>query len=266
MSTSTLLWLQLGTPFMYFGMWFALFLVSWFFSTRTSSRNNNNNNNKNNNSENNSSIRLSLMNRLLDHNHNAGAAADDDVGNDNDGDDDDDKYDLLDQQQNEDGGAGVDNSRQHSNKTQLKQLCRRFRFLRALELLMLFSYEILTEQALQLVNCIHVGECGRVLAEYPDLSCPHSSSYLPLLIVAILILVYSVAFPAALFWFLRKNNVHVHNSDAGAEWAAKESKSETIVMEAKFGVFYGQFKPQFWWWEIQVSFLFFSFFFKKKKK
>eukprot|EP00052_Salpingoeca_macrocollata_P030259 m.316251 g.316251 ORF g.316251 m.316251 type:complete len:330 (-) comp23073_c1_seq9:290-1279(-) len=118
-------------------------------------------------------------------------------------------------------------------------LCRQHRFLRALGFLLLFSYETLTEQALQLVNCIHVGACGRVLGEYPDVPCRGNRAYDPLLAVAVVLLVYAALFPTGLFWFLRK-------------YCIRQPREMQAVLEAKYGVFYDHFKPQCWWWEVQV--------------
>lgn len=145
-----------------------------------------------------------------------------------------------------------------------KQLCRRFRFLRAFEFLLLFSYQTLTEQALQLVNCVGVGSCGNVLAEYPDVSCRDNAQYTSLLVVAIYVLIYSVVFPVWLFISLHKlhhrfeSKTAINDRPQTSSNDHQDHQHPTITREeqlakAKFGVFYNQFKPQFWWWEIQVS-------------
>ena len=149
-------------------------------------------------------------------------------------------------------------------RSSFKQYCRRFRFLRAFEFLLLFSYETLTEQALQLVNCVGVGSCGSVLAEYPDVRCPNDSRYIPLLIIAILVLIYAAAFPVWLFVFLRRlcgkdgSVKKLKKANGNSEPVASRSptalsQDEQILVRAKFGIFYDQFKPRFWWWEIQVN-------------
>eukprot|EP00041_Stephanoeca_diplocostata_P036037 m.1296580 g.1296580 ORF g.1296580 m.1296580 type:complete len:1787 (+) comp24794_c0_seq31:338-5698(+) len=124
------------------------------------------------------------------------------------------------------------------------RLCRQFRYIRGLQYILLFSYESLTEQAMQIVNCISVGSCGRVLAAYPAVSCQHNPAYYPLRIVGICLLIYSVAFPMGLWYFLRKHCVCS---------AGYERNQETILL-AKYGVLYDHFKPNFWWWEVQVLF------------
>ena len=65
----------------------------------------------------------------------------------------------------------ITQSRGNEKDPGLKSLCHRFRFLRALEFLLLFSYKTLTEQALQLLNCVSVGSCAKVLGEFPDMYC-----------------------------------------------------------------------------------------------
>lgn len=161
----------------------------------------------------------------------------------------------------------------------LRKFAGKLRFLRALQLLMIFSYESLVEQALQLVNCVGVGACGRVLAQYPEVSCPDNPDYIPLLVVAVLILIWAILFPVVLFFYLRKlprggrrirtgkpgNGSSTRQSGAeGAEpsessasGALPEPKEASLEMRlylrAKYGVFYDQYKPEFWWWEIQVS-------------
>ena len=170
------------------------------------------------------------------------------------------------------GDNGPNNHQDHQEPGQtqhspaLKAACRRFRFLRAFEFLLLFSYETLTEQALQIVNCINVGECGHVLAQYPEVACPDTSVYIPLLVAAVLILVYAVVFPVWLFWFLwkTKNNENDDQSGAHADTMStneqvldpsgtKPTHNDIIKQRAKYGVFFDQFRPQFWWWEVQVS-------------
>ena len=158
-------------------------------------------------------------------------------------------------------------------------LYKQFRFVRAFEFLMLFSYESLTDQALQLVNCIRVGECGRVLAEFPDVSCD-DASYTPLKITAVVILVYSVLFPLLLFRKLqlihRAENAAAHNyktlphscrqinvsGDPSDNHGNDRSHliierhnalaDQNAVSEAQYGIFYDHFKPNFFWWEVQV--------------
>lgn len=124
---------------------------------------------------------------------------------------------------------------------QFQELCRRYRFIRSLSLLLLFSYETLTVQALQIVNCISVGSCGRVLADYPDISCPDGPGYLPLLVVAVIVLCYCAAFPFVLLHKLYQMQSKMSNRD-----------HRQLVLLAKYGVFFDQFKPEFWWWEVQV--------------
>lgn len=157
-----------------------------------------------------------------------------------------------------------------------KSLCRRYRFLRALEMIMLFSYEILTDIGLQLLNCVDLGSCGSVLAEFPDISC-HSSEYTPLQVIAWILVVYSVAFPAVVWYSLyrihktraRHANEGAFVSDGISENVDDGSLPDTsgvhssslsrehsiyadLLAEAKYGVFYDHFHEKFWWWEIQV--------------
>ena len=221
------------------------------------------------------SFRMSLMSHLLS-----------DYDRDNDNDDDNDGATLLDSRSRSeevktatvgpdrslDGEFGSDFAALTSSSddagtvaTSKKLLCRRFRFLRAFQCLLMFSYETLTEQALQLVNCISVGSCGRVLAEYPDITCPDNVHYIPLLLVAVLILVYAAAFPIGLFVTLRKQSASTLQrgqidastvTDHGSEHNQSSGASchrDVALTAAKFGVFYDHFKSQFWWWEIQVS-------------
>ena len=182
------------------------------------------------------------------------------------------------------GSASADfhHSHHHQQHEQVvKMLCKKYRFLRAFEFLMLFSYETLTEQALQLINCIGIGSCGRVLAEYPDVSCS-SSDYNPLKGIAILILVYAVLFPALLWLGLYRhvrsrrrlrrdltaigasagdngnnisNAVIIHNekdkdNDGDTD---DDDDDDDPVAEARYGVFYDHYRNKFWWWEVQVK-------------
>lgn len=124
------------------------------------------------------------------------------------------------------------------------RLCRQFRYLRGLQYILLFSYESLTEQAMQIVNCISVGSCGRVLAAYPAVSCLHNPAYFPLVTVGICILVYAVLFPMGMWYFLRKH--------CGCGGGGYEANPNNIILLAKYGVLYDHFKPNFWWWEVQV--------------
>ena len=214
---------------MYFGLWLVVFVIHWLrkikHGVNLQGRNRV------------ASYRMSLMAHLVDTNN---ATATDDIDDDNT------------------GASSSSSSSPSSTSSTLKMLCRRFRFLRAFEFLLLFSYETLVEQALQLVNCIGVGSCGRVLAEFPDVACPNNSKYISLLVVATLLLIYAVAFPVGLFVFLRKLNLSDKDSSgSSAEQLPKlrhttEQRSRELA-QAKFGVFFDHFKPQFWWWEIVVS-------------
>ena len=266
MATTSLLWLQLSTPLMYFGIWFILFVAHWMvfklFKRRGSAK-----------LSTMANYQASLKTHLFE-----GIFDDDEQ-----------------EQESEEGAVNLTSLSKHSPSSDdvvisiksgpanFSRWCKRFRFLRALEFLLLFSYESLTEQALQLINCVGVGSCGRVLAEYPDVFCPTDSSYVPLLVVAILILVYSAIFPVFLFLRLRhlqqqqQQQQHqqqqqqqqqlqlqqqpqqqsasqlslpmTSSSSAAPAWTSTASSLDT---EAKFGIFYDHFKPQFWWWEIQV--------------
>ena len=226
-STTGILWLQLGTPMMYFVFWFVVFVIHWMRKPHAKSVK----------LHRPSSYRMSLMAHLVDV---------------NDGDDDAAAADELDYDKYHSSGTPA-----AATTSTLKTLCRRFRFLRAFEFLLLFSYETLVEQALQLVNCISVGSCGRVLAEFPDVACPHNSSYVPLLAVAALLLIYAVAFPVGLFMFLRKldlNRNYGSTKIVSDRQILPELRHATRDNEhAKFGVFFDHYKPHFWWWEIQVS-------------
>lgn len=157
---------------------------------------------------------------------------------------------------------------QQATRLSVEAYCRRFRYLRALQCLVLFSYETLTEQALQLVNCIKVGECGNVLAEFPDVPCPANRNQLPLMTVAVLLLLYAVVFPAGLFIFLRKLNLHLHdhhhqqhdvnnhfnnNININNNHIAASANSDVELLEGNYGVFFDHYKAKFWWWEIQVG-------------
>ena len=243
-STVGLLWLQLATPIMYFAFWFMLFIIHYLKSAA-----------KRRNASavtNSDGYALSLMNHLVEH----------DMDTETD-------------------SKNVDNADSNVSSTKsasFGRLCKRFRFLRALEFLLLFSFETLTEQALQIVNCISVGSCGRVLAGYPDVSCPSEGNYVPLLVIAILILIYATACPIVLFVFLRRIHSHANTSNSkGREECHQtrqcdssstavvnihaesddstgdsESKHELQLKQAKFGVFFDHYKPGFWWWEVQV--------------
>ena len=240
-STTGLLWLQLSTPIMYFGFWLLLFVLNWLRGyTRHGGGYS---------ISTSSSFKLTLLEHLVDNDsHNDDTVASDVAAN--------------------------------NSQSSPKALCRRFRFLRALEFLLLFSYETLTEQALQLVNCISVGSCGRVLAGYPDVACPSNAAYIPLLIVAVLILVYAAVFPVGLFLFLRKLKVdnpgkadrdsddkngdtdhdnENRSSDDNDDRSHVRSFNNTLstpsgsLTDAKFGVFYSHYKQRFWWWEVQVQ-------------
>ena len=167
LSSTGLLWLQLATPFMYFFFWAVLLGVQKVYRRKRSDA-----------SLLFSSNSFALTDRLIEQTP-SNIRVDSDSGEDF-------------------------NANPISEHEQRKLLCRQLRFIRTFELLLLLSYETLTEQALQLINCISVGACGRVLAEYPDVRCPDSSSYIPLLIAAVLILVYAAAFPLYLWHFLRK--------------------------------------------------------------
>eukprot|EP00041_Stephanoeca_diplocostata_P020213 m.448050 g.448050 ORF g.448050 m.448050 type:complete len:365 (+) comp21505_c1_seq6:5836-6930(+) len=125
------------------------------------------------------------------------------------------------------------------------QLCRQFRYLRALQYIALFSYESLTEEAMQIVNRIKVGSCGHVLAAYPAIR-SDNPAYTPLLAIAIVLLVYAAAFPIGLWWFLR------HYCGCGG--GTKKATDSKLILQAKYGVLFDHFKPEFWWWEVQVLF------------
>jgi hypothetical protein len=169
LSTTQLLWLQLATPLMYFVFWLVLFVAHW---TRKSSQKRGVARPLSSGS---SDLRMSLMSHLLEN----------------------------EQEEQEQEESSTDDQPHHSENN-LQRYCKRFRFLRALEFLLLFSFETLTEQALQLTNCVSVGACAsRVLAEYPDISCTNNGSFVPLLVIAIFILIYAALFPVLLFRFLR---------------------------------------------------------------
>jgi hypothetical protein len=165
-----LLWLQLATPLMYFVLWLVVLVAHWVHRS----------------SQNKvarrplsgiTDIRMSLMTHLLENGQ-------------------------EEQQQQQECST---DDQPYAPENSLQRYCRRFRFLRALEFLLLFSYETLTDQALQLTNCVSVGSCGsRVLAEYPDISCTNNDNFVPLLVVAVFILIYAALFPVVLFCFLRK--------------------------------------------------------------
>ena len=254
MSTVPLLWLQLATPIMYFGIWFILLLLHWMLQSHRSrgagfealespyaSK----------------SYRMSLLRHLIadsDHHDQQHPETKKDLSNTS--------TPHTTAAANEDGDGNYaaanddnhDDENNHSGDDE-KQLCRRFRFLRALEFLLLFSYESLTEQALQLVNCVGVGSCGHVLAEYPDLACRGNSEYKPLLAIAILVLIYAIAFPIVLCFALHKLQSSSSSSSSSSSFLSSPSHSmkQQKLAEAKYGVFYDHFKPRFWWWEIQVN-------------
>jgi hypothetical protein len=165
---------------MYFVFWLVLFVVHW---TRKSSKKKGAARPLSSRSR---DLRMSLMSHLLEN-------------------------ELVEQGKQEESNTDVDDAllqskdRPQASENSLQRYCRRFRFLRALEFLLLFSFETLTEQALQLTNCVSVGACGsRVLAEYPDISCTNNDSFVPLLVIAVFILIYAALFPELLFRFLRK--------------------------------------------------------------
>eukprot|EP00041_Stephanoeca_diplocostata_P037252 m.1399449 g.1399449 ORF g.1399449 m.1399449 type:complete len:1747 (-) comp25002_c0_seq6:325-5565(-) len=124
------------------------------------------------------------------------------------------------------------------------RLCRQFRYLRAMQYILLFSYESLTEQAMQIVNCISVGSCGAVLAAYPAVPCRDNPAYTRLFAVAIVILIYAIVFPVAMGLFLRNY--------CGCGGGTRTQSESNVVLLAKYGVLYDHFKPTFWWWEVQV--------------
>eukprot|EP00051_Salpingoeca_urceolata_P021975 m.351836 g.351836 ORF g.351836 m.351836 type:complete len:1161 (-) comp19898_c13_seq1:28-3510(-) len=117
---------------------------------------------------------------------------------------------------------------------QVQEHQRDHTFLRGIHFLMLFTYETLTEQAMQLVNCQNVCHLGRRLAEYPDVSCT-SPSYQILRIVALAILVYTAFFPIGLFGFLFKNRFDLH----------------TPYFIGKYGVFFDHYTRAQYWWQVQ---------------
>ena len=216
--TISLLWIQLATPVMYIGMWFILLLLHWIFrSTRAgrrrggyevglepsvagSSR---------------SSYRMSLMQHLIDDrdNHRIGEMVEGKEEEEEEVAAAEEESSLPTQQRQLQTLHGNSSSTESRPTTSfMKQLCRRFQFLRAFEFLLLFLYETLTEQALQLVNCVRVGSCGHVLAEYPDVQCRENSQYTPLLVVAILIIFYTAGFPVGLCIFLRRLQLRSNNN------------------------------------------------------
>jgi hypothetical protein len=174
-STTQLLWLQLATPLMYFVFWLVFFVVHWTRSSRRGVARPL--------SSGSSDMRMSLMSHLLENEQ---------------------QEHEQEQEEQEQKELGTE-TQPHASESNLQRYCKRFRFLRALEFLLLFSFETLTEQALQLTNCVSVGACGsRVLAEYPDISCNNNDSFVPLLVIAVFILIYAALFPVLLFCFLRK--------------------------------------------------------------
>eukprot|EP00053_Salpingoeca_punica_P019754 m.202109 g.202109 ORF g.202109 m.202109 type:complete len:1051 (-) comp17716_c0_seq6:1639-4791(-) len=257
-SSTQMLWLQLAEPLSYFVLWFALLVLHWLFFARPcrprssyaplagGEEETGDNNNYNNSGGARGSIAggrsTSLLQHLLDiHPHSPGKST---VQADEE------------DRAHASAPAGDGHRETHSAATgsveemrpqesTLKRLaaefCRRYRFVRALQFLLLFSFESLTEQSLQLINCVDVGACGRVLAEYPDVSCS-SSAYQPLRVVAICILVYAVVFPLLLLAMLYRIDRQHDTLSATA----------AVRTEARFGVFYDHYRRRFWWWEVQV--------------
>ena len=169
----------------------------------------------------------------------------------------DDAHVQLDEESNtRDGGNWVPKS--STPLAYEKLLYRRFRFLRAFEMLMLLSYETLTYQALQLVNCVNLGGCGTVLAEFPDVSCKgHNTDYSPLKAVAVILLIYAGLFPILLFyklWKIRQDAMLCCQRTGHGDTAMVDVNvmDENPLTKAKFGVFYDLFMPRFFWWEVQV--------------
>ena len=209
-TTATTIWVQLATPFMYFVflglIWVgvriyrtywraghaAQFIGTNDFDSDTSIANCKNNNDMEmmlgGHSGKDSKARSSLYDRLI--NSGSSERFDDKENNNNNNKSDDDN---------------INNTDHDHNSNNAQMLRRRYRFLRAFEMLLLFSYETLIDQALQLVNCMSAGGCGSVLAEFPDIACDATdSTYGPLRAVAILLLIYAVMFPIVLFVALYK--------------------------------------------------------------
>lgn len=145
----------------------------------------------------------------------------------------------------------TDSSVETLKDKRINHLRRKYMFVRCLEFIMLFSYETLTEQALQLVNCVDVCACvasfsnirlfkvcrfGRRVLEFPSLSCD-SSAYQPLFGVAVFLLVYTLVFPGYLLYWLRKHRESLFDVDRLALW----------------GIFYDHYHHRVYWWQVSPT-------------
>ncbi len=122
-----------------------------------------------------------------------------------------------------------------ADKAKLKLLRRHHMFRRALYLLCVFSYEALTEQALQIFNCVTVCHYGQVLADFPQIHCDESQAYVAFRLFAILILCFTVAFPVGLVIWWYRNRCRFHEID----------------FRARYDVLYGDYVPAKQWWLAQ---------------
>ena len=277
-STTELLWMQLATPFLYFGFWLLLATLAWLwrrlFHSRTLNRSGSGRATLATYSNDNDNFEGSDEESRLLHDQ---AHGDNILTSDN-------YRDSNSSSSSNNNNNSHNNHSNHSNNHNhsISDLYRQYRFLRSFQLILLFSYETLTDQALQLLNCVRVGECGRVLAEYPDVHCDSGSennAYRVLRIVAIILLVYAGVFPLLLLSKLFRihrafkhlpldrelddpllvSSTNRHRLNLSAVLPSSSSNNNThhhshaeAECEAKYGIFYDHYKPRFYWWEVQV--------------
>ena len=107
-------------------------------------------------------------------------------------------------------------------------------FVRCACYLMLFSYDSWTEQSLQLLNCIDVGN-RNVVAEQPDVSCTSTEYRYPHVTAIVLTGLVVVGFPVGLLVFLSVNSYRGNLQDS---WFQRHA-----------GVLYEHYNPAVqWWW------------------
>ena len=188
----------------------------------------------------------SLQMRLLEEDKEEEGVVDKNVSNDDDANIN--HYDNYDRDKNNSNSSSSNDEKEYK-----ASLCRRFRFVRALEMLLLFSYQTLTDQALQLVNCMSAGGCGTVLAEYPNIDCYSTKGYKPLKAVAIVLLLFAGLFPLLLLYKLFEIYNGKRKIKKGGNDDNGNNDKDEAVIDAKYGVFYDQYRPRFFWWEVLVS-------------
>ncbi len=114
-------------------------------------------------------------------------------------------------------------------------LLNNHRLYRLFVLLILYSYETLTEQGFQLINCVNLGPCGSVLAEFPDIACTSFIFSLAVVditwlrIISVILILYTCLLPCSILYHLRK-----------------ASSRGNPFFAAKYDILYSHFHPQYW--------------------